>query len=362
MKKKFLLVMIALLSVTLLFFACSSSDDDDDPPPPPNLSSAAGLTSVLGKTITGFGTQTGAADDLITGSVTVPNATPDVDFDDFVASTGATVKIFDDDTDFTAATETVTIGADTTTLVYVVVTAEDGTTKLHYEITVTEPAVLGAVSSPATEFTAGEAVTPAVQAVYEITLTTLIDTNADTLTIDNVGSATAVYTYNSGGGEDALATQATLTATAINGVADALYDATTDGAKITLTAKLGGVIATAPTATFSSSGAALGGVEVATVGAAEIPAVAAVYTITITTAIESGEKIVFTYVKAGTFEYAFEDAVTTANDQAAAAAAAITGDGDALYTASASGAVITLTAKTAGAISDAPDAEVEFIE
>jgi hypothetical protein len=361
MKKKFLLVMIALLSVTLLFFACSSSDDDDDPPPPPNLSSAAALTSVLTKTIdftssTGEGTTT----DPITGEVTVSNGETTVAATDFVASVNATVTVYTGN--FTSAAGSVTLTPNDDTDVYVLVTAEDGTTKKYYTITVTEPLPVPGSVSVVNASVPGVDPVAGVEAEYEITITAAL-TASDRFIFTNVAtSGPIVYAYNAG--TDTDANQATAVVALINAEGTALYSASNSGAVITLVAKATGVIDNAPAveaddgAGGSAASGAVDPVNPSVPGITEVIGVEAEYTVTIEDPILTGEKIVFENVAGANVEYPF-GSETTADAQATAAAAAINAAGGALYDASAAGATITLVAKTPGVIATAPTATVE---
>jgi hypothetical protein len=88
---------------------------------------------------------------------------------------------------------------------------------------------------------------------------------------------------------------------------------------------------------------------------------AAVYSVSISTALGSGAKLTITNVTTtgGSIVYDYDVSATTASDQAAAVAAAITAMGaDSLYDASADDAKLTLTAKNGGAIADDPAADV----
>jgi hypothetical protein len=71
--------------------------------------------------------------------------------------------------------------------------------------------------------------------------------------------------------------------------------------------------------------------------------------------LDRAKKITFTNVASAPVSYNYQSGTDTANAQAAATA--ISNTGGSLYDASATGAVITLTAKTGGVIVNAPAAE-----
>jgi hypothetical protein len=98
-----------------------------------------------------------------------------------------------------------------------------------------------------------------------------------------------------------------------------------------------------------------------TEGAAQV---AAVYTVTVDTALAADEKVTFADIRPATATYVYTPASseTTAAAQAAAIIAGITALSDELYTAAAGSAgVLTLTANTVGAISTDPTATVAIL-
>jgi hypothetical protein len=135
MNKKFLFGMIALLSVSLFFLGCPTEADDDPPAAP---STDASLNTLKGNTIT-VGSQAGTTAAPKTGMGTVPDGTTSVVASDFGAAAGATVKLYTTSSFDIEASDAVSLTQNDDTPVYVGVTAEDGTTKLYYTITVTEP-------------------------------------------------------------------------------------------------------------------------------------------------------------------------------------------------------------------------------
>ncbi|MDR2632837.1 MAG: InlB B-repeat-containing protein [Treponema sp.] len=105
------------------------------------LSSNAGLTSVLGKTITA-GTQAGTQAAPKAASITLAAATAagSVKADSIATAAGASTKLYSDAafTSEAAAASGITLTLTGTKDVYILVTAEDGT-KLYYKVSITLP-------------------------------------------------------------------------------------------------------------------------------------------------------------------------------------------------------------------------------
>jgi hypothetical protein len=110
------------------------------------LSTDAGLTTVLGEPITA-GAEAGTSTVPKTAAINVANSVATVAATDVVAATGATPLLFSN-SDFSAgaitgaATLPLTVGSNS---LYVKVTAADGVTILHYDVTINRPAPLYAL-------------------------------------------------------------------------------------------------------------------------------------------------------------------------------------------------------------------------
>jgi hypothetical protein len=379
MNKKFLFGMIALLSVSLFFLGCPTEADDDPPPAAPvpvGVVSAVETTpgtdtipAVEAVYTVGITTALGAGDTITFANVADANVVYD-----FVAGT-ATAEA-------QATAIRTAIGSAEGALydvsgsdAQIILTAKaGGVIASAPTATITNDSTpVGAVSEVAVT-TAG---TNEAEAVYTVEISTALGVG-DTITFANVADANVGYSY--AGSVTEAAAQATAIAAAISSAEGAVYTAAVgagdDANKITLTAKAPGVIANAPTATITNDTIPVGevsSVAVTTAGAAAGAAVQAVYTVTITTAIVDGEKITLTNVLSGTGDtsvdlyYDFDEDDDTAPEQATAIVTELTDEADnALYTAAVGSGddanKITLTAKTAGVITNAPTATVTFAD
>jgi hypothetical protein len=181
-KKFFTIGMAVLLGVSLSFFGCDDSTEEESP------STDAGLVTVLSQSITA-GSEAGTKEAPKTASITLAAAAAAgaVKAADIVPATGATAKLFSD-----AAFETeadadagIALPVGGTTDVYILVTAEDEATKLHYKVSIALPQdVIATVKPSAVDDTTTTGLTVAFAGKVGSTVTiklagTNIDGNGD---------------------------------------------------------------------------------------------------------------------------------------------------------------------------------------
>jgi hypothetical protein len=279
-------------------------------------------------------------DDVIIGGA-VPTATT---LADGQAPTSATLKYTTGTTTAGGATLQAKTGDKYITLAKV-------STSTATTITATDRTVIGAVT-----IALGTAGADATASGFTLKIDSGIG-NGTTIILSNVADDAGGITYtNTTGVEVGVNDAATAVKNACDGGTNPKYDISASTDTLTFTAKTAylGVLSTPAVTGTSANNVTLSD------WAAGTDAVAAVYTVTVDTALVADEKVTFTDVATGNVVYTPANGVTTNTAQATAIGSALATASGALYSQNTTTNVVTITADTAGVVTT-PTATVAIL-